>query len=155
MAAKALSLIVADSIREEVGGKLFIVGLYTHVEMDEPPTEDDSHGLSVMAHVLGLEEGEHSVELEIFDIDGEQRLSAGPETVISTSERKITRVLMHITDFYFPTSGRYVFNLLINKDKVAEHIAVVSFPSGDEEDADEADEAALGDGDLNEASEAE
>lgn len=143
MGPQAFSLIVADDIRREDNGKLIVIGLYTHVSLEEPPDEENPPGIKVMANVAGLSAGSHDFEIEVIDVDGEQKIASGPESVVSESANNVHKVILDMVDFYFPTSGRYLFNLLVNGEKIAEHVAIVHFPqsksgestSGAEEDS--------------------
>lgn len=122
---KQLRFLLADSVREELGGKLTVIGLYTGGEVilqgampaDVPEGFEGIAlpGLTILA-VFEDGEGEFQVQFQVYDPSNRPLGKSMPTAVVKT-KNATQNLIFPITPFPVPRLGRYCFELRLDKRK--------------------------------------
>lgn len=122
---KQLRFLLADSIREELGGKLTVIGLYTGGEVilqgAMPEDVPDGFegialpGLSILA-VFEDGEGEFQVQFQVYDPSKRPLGKSAPTTVVK-AKNATQNLIFPIMPFPVPRLGRYRFELRLDNRK--------------------------------------
>ncbi len=131
---QCLSILVADSVRQERNGKLLIVGVYTRVKLKERPEPGSLHVFTI---VRSIPVGTHDIAIKIIDQTSKKvMITEGPSIEVA-APNELRQMGIEIRDFSFPSSGSYKFQLLIDGNAVGEHIVNIEFPQSDDIKQDE------------------
>jgi hypothetical protein len=125
---ECLSLLVADSIRQERNGKLFLIGVYTNVKLTEKPNPGS---LFIHAILRSIPQGSHELSISVIDLKNEKQMITNGPPFDSPSPKNLIPLAIEIEDFSFPSSGSYVFQLLLDDKPLGEHIVSITFPEAD------------------------
>jgi hypothetical protein len=128
---ECLSLLVADSIRQERNGKVLLVGVYTNVKLTERPNPG-----SIFIHAIlrSIPKGSHELGISVIDLKNEkQMITEGPD-FDSPGPQTLIPLAIEVSEFSFPSSGSYVFQLMLDDKPLGEHIVTIAFPETDAAD---------------------
>lgn len=122
---KQLRFLLADSVREELGGKLTVIGLYTGGEVilqNAMPAEVPEGfqgialpGLTILA-VFEDGQGEFEVQFQIYDPTNRPLGKSAPTTVVK-AKNTTQNLIFPIMPFPVTGLGRYRFELRLDNRK--------------------------------------
>ncbi len=141
-------IIIAEDVRQEVGGKQTVVGIYAGDDIrfqrprDLPEDARPSLSRFTVYAIFTGGEGEFVAKVEVVAPSGKITSSAGP---FQAKKIKDTNMIVNCTwaPMQFPENGKYKARILIDdKDYVQEFLVVDSAPAEPKEAAKPAAKAA-------------
>ncbi len=122
---KQLRFLLADSVREELGGKLTVIGLYTGGEVilqgvmpvDVPEGYGGMAlpGLTILA-VFEDGEGEFQLQFQVYDPSNRPLGKSAPTPVVK-AKNATQNLIFPLAPFPVPRLGRYRFELRLDSRK--------------------------------------
>jgi hypothetical protein len=122
---RQIHFLLADSVREELGGKLTVIGLYTGGEVilqgampaDVPKGYERMAlpGLTILA-VCEDGEGQFQLEFELYD-PSDRPLGKSAPTQVVKAKNAPQNLIFPLVPFLVPRFGRYRFELRLNNRK--------------------------------------
>jgi len=128
IAPRCLSLVVADEVRHERNGKLLVVGAYTDVTLTRAA---EPAPLTIWATITGVPAGDHDIEIAVYDLGGKKKMRPGKDIFQSPGEGTVGHVFILLEEFKFPTSGTYIFRILLDDQRIGEQVVRLEFPSSE------------------------
>lgn len=126
MTATVLSYFMADDVRFESNGKVIAIGMYYNVSYKDINSAR-TNNICIFATITDLSEGEHTVSVQIDDLDESKSLDIEGDILLSDGEEFISTLLIKIPGFIFPHSGGYSYKLIVDDEKVANNFINISY----------------------------
>jgi hypothetical protein len=133
-------ILIAEDVREEIGGKHTIVGVFSGDDIRFQRPKDLAKEARPTLGQLGTYalftggEGEYATKVELISPSGKIVNSAGP---FSSHKTDAVNMIVSCTwaPIRFPENGRYKIRILVDDKEFTQEFSVIEIPSEDEQKA--------------------
>lgn len=127
------ALLVCDDVREEVTGKLMLVGVYPGVIAFAPPFPVVLHRLHVVAMIDAVAASGTTATVQLFAPAGRRPVRQGTITLPATAEPISLPLIFELRDVTFDRIGSYRIRLTLDERAVAETRLIAGLMKDDSE----------------------